>query len=144
MVVSRYIAGIYSAIRNNIPSVRAILLITTISLPSVPYCFLFLLQTSNLVLQADRSLLQKRDKDEATGEVQTLSGRLVGVKMGDRAQRNRPPTWDEKEKPATSVKEQFVSLLFLLPSPPSIPSTTFHSPSLSLNVCREPMIVQLL
>ena len=63
------------------------------------------LQTSNLVLQADRSLIQRRDKDEATGEVQTLSapGRLDGMKMGDLAERTRPPTWDEKQKPAALV-----------------------------------------
>ena len=55
------------------------------------------------MLQADRSFIQRRDKDEATGEVQTLSvpGRLEGMKMGDRSQRLRPPTWDEKQKPST-------------------------------------------
>jgi hypothetical protein len=58
------------------------------------------------VLQADRSLIQRRDKDEATGEVQTLSapGRLDGMKMGDLAQRTRPPTWDEKQKPSSLVE----------------------------------------
>lgn len=51
------------------------------------------------MLQADRSLIQRRDKDEATGEVQTLSapGRLDGMKMGDRSRRTRPPTWEEKQ-----------------------------------------------
>jgi pre-mRNA-splicing helicase BRR2 len=47
--------------------------------------------TSNLVLQADRSLIDKRGRDEATGEVQTLVGKLTGTRMGDRAERTRPP-----------------------------------------------------
>ena len=56
-------------------------------------------QTSNLVLQADKTLTQRRDKDEATGEVQTLSisGRLDGMKMGDKAQRTRPSQKSKKE-----------------------------------------------
>ena len=54
------------------------------------------LQNSNLVLQADRSLIDRRPKDESTGEVQSLSGKLVGSKMGDRAQRNRPNNQDER------------------------------------------------
>uniref|UniRef100_A0A1X7VH62 U5 small nuclear ribonucleoprotein 200 kDa helicase n=1 Tax=Amphimedon queenslandica TaxID=400682 RepID=A0A1X7VH62_AMPQE len=53
--------------------------------------------TSNLVLQADTSLIQRRGKDEATGEVLTLVGKLSGTRMGDRAQRTRPP--DEEKGP---------------------------------------------
>ena len=40
---------------------------------------------SNLVLQVDRQLVDKRSRNEATGEVKSLSGRLIGTKMGDRA-----------------------------------------------------------
>ena len=39
---------------------------------------------SNLVLQADLRLIDRRGRDEATGEVLSLQGRLIGSKMGDR------------------------------------------------------------
>ena len=41
---------------------------------------------SNLVLQADRSALPRRDQ-EPSGEPETLAGRIDIKKMGDRAQR---------------------------------------------------------
>lgn len=56
------------------------------------------------MLQADRSLIDRRSKDEATGEVQTLSGRLGGQKMGDRFERTKPSALEEKDKPARYVK----------------------------------------
>ena len=40
--------------------------------------------TSNLVLQADRSLIERIARDEATGEVLSLTGKLTGTRMGDR------------------------------------------------------------
>ena len=46
---------------------------------------------SNLVLQADTRLIEKRSRDEATGEVVSLSGNLIGSKMGDKALRTKPP-----------------------------------------------------
>ncbi len=52
--------------------------------------FLSILQNSNLVLQADKSLIERRGRNEATGEVLSLTGHLKGTKMGDRAQRTRP------------------------------------------------------
>eukprot|EP00057_Strongylocentrotus_purpuratus_P018687 XP_011673161.1 PREDICTED: U5 small nuclear ribonucleoprotein 200 kDa helicase [Strongylocentrotus purpuratus] len=52
---------------------------------------------SNLVLQVDRSLVERRNRDEATGEVMSLVGKLGYSKMGDRAQRTRPPQQKEKE-----------------------------------------------
>lgn len=52
------------------------------------------------MLQADRTLIDRRSKDEATGEVQTLAGRLEGKKMGDRFERTKPSMLDEKHKPA--------------------------------------------
>ncbi|EDV19743.1 uncharacterized protein TRIADDRAFT_51100 [Trichoplax adhaerens] len=64
---------------------------------------------SNLVLQADISLLEKRGRDESTGEVTSLSGHLVGTKMGDKAQRAKPPTAEEakpKRRKITSEKRQ--------------------------------------
>lgn len=54
---------------------------------------------SNLVLPTDTSLTDKRPSNEATGEVQSLAGRLSG-KMGDRLpNRNaEPPKNEEEEK----------------------------------------------
>ena len=58
------------------------------------------LKTSNLVLQVDRSQIERRGKDEATGEVQSLVGKLHGYRMGDRYIRTRPPVGkEEKERP---------------------------------------------
>ncbi|UYV81297.1 SNRNP200 [Cordylochernes scorpioides] len=45
---------------------------------------------SNLVLQADTRLIERRPRDEATGEVLTLVGKLDGTRMGDRYKRTRP------------------------------------------------------
>ena len=50
------------------------------------------------MLQADRSLIDRRSKDEATGEVQSLSGRLVGKRMGDKFERTRPSLAEERDK----------------------------------------------
>lgn len=55
------------------------------------------LQNSNLVLQADRSLIERRGRDEATGEVVSLVGHLGGIKMGDKYQRTKPPVSEEKK-----------------------------------------------
>ena len=49
---------------------------------------------SNLVLQADTRLLEKRSRDEATGEVVSLAGKLTGKGMGDKALRTKPPKAD--------------------------------------------------
>lgn len=46
---------------------------------------------SNLVLQADRSLIERRGRDEATGEVMSLVGKLTSSKMGDRYMRTDRP-----------------------------------------------------
>lgn len=53
--------------------------------------------TSNLVLQADRNLIEKRARDEPTGEVQSLVGKLTGTRMGDRYERTRPPAKEESK-----------------------------------------------
>lgn len=52
---------------------------------------------SNLVLQADVRLIERRGRDEATGEVLSLSGKLSGTKMGDRAQRTKPDKAEERK-----------------------------------------------
>ncbi|CAF4909304.1 unnamed protein product, partial [Rotaria sp. Silwood1] len=53
---------------------------------------------SNLVLQVDKSLIDRRGRNEATGEVLSLSSHLKGTKMGDRAQRTRPERSNKKQK----------------------------------------------
>jgi len=55
----------------------------------ISYVFLSF-QNSNLVLQADVRLIERRSRDEATGEVMSLVGKLDGTRMGDRHQRTRP------------------------------------------------------
>ena len=52
---------------------------------------------SNLVLQADRSLIDRRPRDEPTGEVLTLQGKLGTIQMGDKAQRTKPPQMEERK-----------------------------------------------
>ncbi|XP_023931317.1 U5 small nuclear ribonucleoprotein 200 kDa helicase-like [Lingula anatina] len=52
---------------------------------------------SNLVLQVDRSLIDRRARDEATGEVMSLVGKLVGTKMGDKSMRTKPPQMEERK-----------------------------------------------
>ncbi|XP_002742418.1 U5 small nuclear ribonucleoprotein 200 kDa helicase-like, partial [Saccoglossus kowalevskii] len=51
---------------------------------------------SNLVLQADRSLIDRRPRDEATGEVMSLTGHIEGTRMGDKAKRTKPAMIEEK------------------------------------------------
>ncbi|KAB7500481.1 ATP-dependent DNA helicase [Armadillidium nasatum] len=53
---------------------------------------------SNLVLQADVRLIERRSKDEATGEVMSLAGKLDGTKMGDRFQRTKPQKPQEEQQ----------------------------------------------
>jgi pre-mRNA-splicing helicase BRR2 len=53
---------------------------------------------SNLVLQVDKSLIERRGRNEATGEVLSLTGHMKGTKMGDRAQRTRPEQSNKKQK----------------------------------------------
>lgn len=68
--------------------------------------------TSNLVLQADRSLIDRRSKDEATGEVQTLVGKMRGTKMGDRFMRTKPQLLEDKEKKTKKPRresEEYIS-----------------------------------
>uniref|UniRef100_T1JH32 U5 small nuclear ribonucleoprotein 200 kDa helicase n=1 Tax=Strigamia maritima TaxID=126957 RepID=T1JH32_STRMM len=52
---------------------------------------------SNLVLQADTRLIDRRGRDEATGEVVSLGGRLEGSRMGDRYQRTKPKFSEERK-----------------------------------------------
>uniref|UniRef100_A0A8C6PL52 Small nuclear ribonucleoprotein U5 subunit 200 n=1 Tax=Nothobranchius furzeri TaxID=105023 RepID=A0A8C6PL52_NOTFU len=51
---------------------------------------------SNLVLQVDRSLIDRTRRDESTGEVVSLVGKMEGTKMGDKAQRTKPQKLEER------------------------------------------------
>ncbi|XP_071957394.1 U5 small nuclear ribonucleoprotein 200 kDa helicase-like [Antedon mediterranea] len=59
---------------------------------------------SNLVLQADRRFTDKRHRDEPTGEVMSLTGKLLGTSMGDKAKRSKPPVAEDKR--AKKKKEE--------------------------------------
>lgn len=61
------------------------------------FSFFVCFQNSNLVLQVDRSLIDRRARDEPTGEVVSLVGKLTGSRMGDKAQRTIPPQMEEKK-----------------------------------------------
>ena len=63
---------------------------------------------SNLVLQADLRLIERRDKNEATGEVMSLNSRMANSKMGDRYQRSKPAKSEEKraKRAAGDEREQ--------------------------------------
>ncbi|KAI0211862.1 Activating signal cointegrator 1 complex subunit 3 [Lamellibrachia satsuma] len=69
---------------------------------------------SNLVLQADRSLIDRRPRDEATGEVLPLSAKVLdGTRMGDKAQRSKPPMMQEKQvkrRKRDEAKRDFVKM----------------------------------
>nr|XP_022344638.1 U5 small nuclear ribonucleoprotein 200 kDa helicase-like [Crassostrea virginica] len=60
---------------------------------------------SNLVLQADRSLIEKRARDEPTGEVTSLVGKITGTRMGDKAMRSKPPQMEERKVKRTKRDE---------------------------------------
>lgn len=47
-------------------------------------------QNSNLVLQADTRLIDRRGRDEKPSDVQSLAGKIHSTKMGDKFQRTRP------------------------------------------------------
>ena len=67
-------------------------------------------QNSNLVLQVDRNLVEKRRPNEATGEVKSLVGRLSGS-MGDRA--NRMSNKEKEEFEERKKKKVFkIYILF--------------------------------
>jgi len=59
---------------------------------------------SNLVLQADVRFIERRSKDEATGEVLSLVGKTKGMRMGDKHLRDKPKT---EEKPAKKIKQRW-------------------------------------
>lgn len=63
------------------------------------------------MLQADRSLIDRTRRDEPTGEVLSLVGKLEGTKMGDKSQRTKPQMLEERR--AKSVTTSHVNLFVL-------------------------------
>lgn len=61
------------------------------------------------MLQADRSLIDRTRRDEPTGEVLSLVGKLEGTKMGDKSQRTKPQMLEERR-----AKYVYLLLLFTL------------------------------
>ncbi|VDD78058.1 unnamed protein product [Mesocestoides corti] len=61
---------------------------------------------SNLVMTADRSLIDRRSRDESTGEVLTLAGKIRIEEMGSKAQRTRPSMLEEKKAKRRKQEEQ--------------------------------------
>ena len=72
-------------------------------------------QNSNLVLQVDRNLVEKRRPNEATGEVKSLVGRLSGS-MGDRANRMSNKEKEEfeerKKKKVFSIEIEIIFIIY--------------------------------
>lgn len=54
------------------------------------------------MLQADRSLIDRTRRDEPTGEVLSLVGKLEGTKMGDKSQRTKPQKLEERRDKSVS------------------------------------------
>lgn len=61
---------------------------------------------SNLVMTADRSLIDRRSRDESTGEVLSLAGKIRIEDMGSKAQRTRPTMLDEKKAKRRKLDEE--------------------------------------
>lgn len=59
------------------------------------------------MLQADRSLIDRTRRDEPTGEVLSLVGKLEGTKMGDKAQRTKPQKLEERRDKSVSSFAHF-------------------------------------
>lgn len=93
--------------------------------PFLPDLLVFSLnsQNSNLVLQADRSLIDRTRRDEPTGEVLSLVGKLDGTKMGDKAQRTKPQKLEERRDKSVMSTTQF--------SGTSVGTSLFYPPTVN-------------
>lgn len=63
-----------------------------------------------MVLQADVRLIERRSRDDATGEVMSLSGKMLGTKMGDRYQRTKPSKTEDRKVKRQKRDEATTSL----------------------------------
>lgn len=59
---------------------------------------------SNLVINPNKDLIEKIDRNEPTGEVLPLTANEIATRMGDRYQRTRPKLLDDKEHKPKKVK----------------------------------------
>lgn len=53
---------------------------------------------SNLVINPNKDLIERRSKDEPTGEVLSLTAADVAVRMGDKYQRTKPKLLEDEQK----------------------------------------------
>lgn len=63
---------------------------------------------SNLVITADKNLIERRSRDEPTGEVLTLAGKVRIQEMGSKAMRSKPPMLAEKKAKYFKYKLYFL------------------------------------
>ncbi|VDM59111.1 unnamed protein product [Angiostrongylus costaricensis] len=69
-------------------------------------------QNSNLVLQVDYNLTDRRGREEPTGEVLPLSDRVLkGMKMGDKYMRTKAPIQEQKKKRRKKTEEEDFRLM---------------------------------
>lgn len=66
------------------------------------------------MLQADRSLIDRTRRDEPTGEVLSLVGKLEGTKMGDKAQRTKPQKLEERRDKSVLSSAHFLFIYLFL------------------------------
>lgn len=62
-------------------------------------------------------MIERPRRDEATGEVISLVGKLLGTKMGDRAQRSKPEKAEERKAKYDeifSVKHELIPNFLIL------------------------------
>ncbi len=74
---------------------------------------------SNLVLNVDKSLIERRARDEPTGEVLPISNQIVGTRMGDKYQRTKPKQLDEtraSQQKKESQKSETTGSITIIPS----------------------------
>ena len=67
---------------------------------------------SNLVINPNKDLIEKRSRDEPTGEVLSLTTNDLSTRMGDKYQRTKPKlldNQDKKKKPKPAISESQLS-----------------------------------
>ena len=52
---------------------------------------------SNLVINPNKDLIEKRGRDEPTGEVLALTGNEIATRMGDKYQRTKPKLLENQQ-----------------------------------------------
>lgn len=56
-----------------------------------------ILKNSNLVLNPDKTLIERRARDEPTGEVLSIHDQIKTYRMGDKYERTKPKLLDENK-----------------------------------------------